>query len=178
MASLTILFLCDEFSLLPIEIQNEEIGNLITQADGIRISQICGDTAQEFRIKIFERGLSYLPDESEYKRKFFENRIVPSLTENFRDWSIDTQERLLNKLYDVTNERMVRRSGMDDRRFRCRSYSTLLGRIPAGFEHDMVKFARNNIEQDEDRSDEDLIPSEGNQINKNKIDDQNHIALV
>ncbi|XP_065867894.1 uncharacterized protein [Euphorbia lathyris] len=149
----------DEFSHLPTEKQDEEIGKLFILLGGIRIRRDYKESDEDFRIRTFLKGLEKLPDDSEYEGEFFENRIIPSLIDDFKESSVDTQEKLMDKVSELTDGLSIKRkSDESERRYRIRFYSKLLRKLPEGSEFEMVEFARQMDESDEEsegESDED-----------------------
>ncbi|WCJ41743.1 hypothetical protein M5689_022589 [Euphorbia peplus] len=155
----SISILCDEFSHLPTEKQDEEIGKLFILLGGIRIRRDYNESEEDFRNRTFAKGLGNLPDDSEYEGDFFENRIIPSLIDDFKRSSVNTQEKLMDKLSELTDGLSIkRRSNESERRYRVRFYSKLLSKLPPGSESEMVEFARGVDDSDEEsdrESDED-----------------------
>ncbi|WCJ41742.1 hypothetical protein M5689_022588 [Euphorbia peplus] len=139
--------------------QDEEIRKLFILLGGIQIRRDYIESEGDFRNRTFTKGLEKLPEDSEYEGDFFENRIIPSLIDDFKESSLNTQNKLMDKLSELTDGLSIkRRSDESEKRYRVRFYSKLLSELPPGSKSEMVEFTRGVDDSDEEsdgESDED-----------------------
>ncbi|WCJ41744.1 hypothetical protein M5689_022590 [Euphorbia peplus] len=145
--------LCDEFSCLSTEKQDEELGKLFNVLGGIRTKRHRQESDKDFRNRTFAEGLAKLPEDSEYEGEFFQNRIVPSLIDHFKESTEDTQQKLIGQLFKLTDGLSIIRISEDCKlRYMIRYYSKLLRTILPGFERVMVGFAK-GVDKSDEKSD-------------------------
>ncbi|WCJ41739.1 hypothetical protein M5689_022585 [Euphorbia peplus] len=148
--------LCDEFSRLPTEKQDEEIWKLFILLRG---SEEVIMKVKDFRNRTFAKGLEKLPEDSEYEGDFFKNQIIPSLIDDFKESLVNTQEKLMDKLSELTDGLSIkRRSDEREKRYRVRFHSKLMSELPPGSESEIGEFVRGVDDSDEEsdgESDED-----------------------
>ncbi|WCJ40056.1 hypothetical protein M5689_020991 [Euphorbia peplus] len=140
--------LYDELRRMRTEKLDEEIRNFLTLL-GAPITRDDDESDEDFNNRSFKMAFEMLPLDSQFEREFLENRIIPSLVEDFEDSSVDKQKRLMHKLSELTDGLSVKRkSDESEDDFRIRFYSRLLPTLLHESKDKMIKFLNHSVDRE------------------------------